>query len=100
MLKPLRQMLLVNMGSHRARWESDIIVAPEQWSQIDSIGVIVGVGGKCKRFSEADKNKRVLVGIINNGDHRFSPIESKELGLPELWHFLVHENKIKMMLED
>jgi len=98
MIKPMRQMVLIDMGKPRAGWESEIIVAPDRYTKINAIGKIVGVGPKCRIISKADIGKEVMVDAIKDEDARFHPRDSKGYGLPEHWHFLAHESRLKLMI--
>lgn len=99
MLRMMRRNVMVDLGPAVAGWDSDIIVAPDDYTKVNLIGSIIAVGPKCRLFRATDLGKRVAVQAIQDGDRRFSPRQSLDLGLPAHWHVIAFEEKVLFAME-
>ena len=78
---------------------SKTIIVPDECKRINVMGKIVSIGDKCRILSEEDLGKKAVMGVTHNENLRLTPEKSKEYGLSNNWHFIIHEDKILTVIE-
>lgn len=93
-LKMLRKNVLVDTGKLLGL-TSDLIITPDKYKMIGSIGTIIAVAPKCRRVHQEDVGRKVLLPIVHHEDQRIRPEAAEQLGLSKTYHFIVHEDHLK-----
>lgn len=98
-MKMLRRNVLLDMGELVGRYKTVLVELPDTSKAINIMGNIVSVAKGCRQFGEKDIGKKVIMKIFHDGDSRFSPEMSEQLGLKKHWHVIAHEEKLQCYIE-
>lgn len=95
----MRRNVLVDLGPTTDLLGSELIITPDFYKRINSMGKIVSVGSGCKHIRPEDEGKTCTIGIEHDPDRRINPVDSKRMGLDPHWHFIMLEDDIQVRLD-
>lgn len=100
MIKPLRRLVLVDVGPVINALGAKLIETPDCYKRMNSMGRIVNVGSRCRTVTQSDIGKKCILGLIKAEGDRIGPKSAKSMGLKEHWHCLTSETRIISVLEE
>jgi uncharacterized ferredoxin-like protein len=98
MLKMMRRNVLIDTGGLQGPFGLDKIICPDIYKRKQVMGTIVGVGPKCRMFSDADLGRKVIFRAQHAYDLEISDKVAPRYGLAATFHLIAFEEDVTAML--
>lgn len=94
----MRRNVLIDTGKTVNWLGSKLIETPDYFKRISSEGTIVSIGPKCRNISKEYIGKRCIIDIQHDEDRRIRYDKAVKMGLNPHWHFIIHEDLVKVII--